>query len=128
MQLTWNLDWALSRTVKEMAVAAMAWVEGSPYSTSTRVSSLTTGGDGGRGSFSRSFVNWPMYITIWRRADRADVGRLVGSADESMLKNVSKSSQHGLEADALLWQLLPSTVKEITLLAAIRLQRFHNVT
>lgn len=113
-----------------MAVAAMAWVEGSPYSTSTRVSSLTTGGDGGRGSFSRSFISWPMYITIWRRADQADVGGLVGSADESCwrMKNVSKSSQRGLEADAFLWQLLPSTLKEITLLAAIRLQHSHNVT
>ncbi|TNN25451.1 hypothetical protein EYF80_064420 [Liparis tanakae] len=42
-----------------MAVAAMACVEGSPYSASTRVSSLTTGGDRGRGSFSTSFITWP---------------------------------------------------------------------
>lgn len=107
----------------------MAWVEGSPYSTSTRVSSLTTGGDGGRGSFSKSFSNWPMYITIWQRAERADVGRLVGYADESMQRNVCKSSQHGLEADAFLLQPpRPPTLKEITLLAAVRLQHFHDVT
>lgn len=61
--LTCILEEALSKSVKEMAVAAMAWVEGSPYSASTRFSSLTTGGDGGRGSFSTSFISWPTYIT-----------------------------------------------------------------
>lgn len=75
--------------VKEMAVAAMAWVEGSPYSTATRVSSLTTGGDGGRGSFSRSFINCPMYITIWERADQAG-GSLLLSADRN-LKEAARS-------------------------------------
>lgn len=52
----------------------MAWVEGSPYSASTRVSSLTTGGEGGRGSFSTSFITWPTYITTWdRREEQASV-------------------------------------------------------
>ena len=60
---------ALSKMVKEMEVAAMAWVEGSPYSASTRVSSLTTGGEGGRGSFSTSFITWPTYITNWKRGE-----------------------------------------------------------
>lgn len=87
-----------------MAVAAMAWVEGSPYSTSTRVSSLTTGGDGGRGSFSKSFINWPMYITIWERADDADVGSLVDLANKNMLKDVRKYDQHGLMDDTVLLQ------------------------
>lgn len=47
----------------------MTWVEGRPYSASTRFSSFTTGGDRGRGSFSTSFRAWPMYITIWRRGE-----------------------------------------------------------
>lgn len=66
-------------------MAAMAWVEGRPYSTSTRVSSLTTGGDGGRGSFSKSFINCPTYITIWDRAD----GLLVVSTGQNTLINLN---------------------------------------
>lgn len=48
-----------------MAVAAMAWVEGIPYSASVLISSLTTGGERGRGHFKMSLETWPMYITIW---------------------------------------------------------------
>lgn len=48
-----------------MAVAAMAWVEGIPYSASVLISSLTTGGERGRGHFRMSLETWPMYITIW---------------------------------------------------------------
>lgn len=50
---------------KEMAVAAMAWVEGIPYSAFVLISSFTTGGDRGRGHFRMSLKTWPMYITIW---------------------------------------------------------------
>lgn len=64
--LTCILEGALSKSVKEMAVAAIAWVEGSPYSASTRGSSLTTGGEEGRGSFRMSFITWPTYITNCR--------------------------------------------------------------
>lgn len=50
---------------KEMAVAAMAWVDGIPYSAFVLISSFTTGGDRGRGHFRMSLETWPMYITIW---------------------------------------------------------------
>lgn len=53
------------RKEKEMAVAAMAWVEGIPYSASVRTSSFTTGGERGRGHFRMSLETCPMYITIW---------------------------------------------------------------
>lgn len=48
-----------------MAVAAMAWVDGIPYSAFVLFSSFTTGGDRGRGHFRMSLETWPMYITIW---------------------------------------------------------------
>lgn len=48
-----------------MAVAAMAWVEGIPYSATVLISSLTTGGERGRGHFRMSLETWPMYITTW---------------------------------------------------------------
>lgn len=50
---------------KEMAVAAMAWVEGIPYSASVLISSFTTGGERGRGHLRMSLETCPMYITIW---------------------------------------------------------------
>jgi hypothetical protein len=51
------------RRVKEMAVAAMAWVDGIPYSAIILFSSLTTGGKEGRGHFRMSLATWPIYIT-----------------------------------------------------------------
>ncbi len=71
--LTFTLSWALRSSVNEMAVAAMACVDGIPYSASTRVSSLTTGGDGGRGSFKISFITCPIYITTCRETEKLDV-------------------------------------------------------
>ncbi len=71
--LTFTLSWALRSSVNEMAVAAMACVDGIPYSASTRVSSLTTGGDGGRGSFKISFITCPIYITTCRETEKWDV-------------------------------------------------------
>lgn len=61
-----------------MAVAAMAWVEGIPYSASVRISSFTTGGERGRGHLRMSLETCPMYITIW---------------GEEMPQAVSKQSQ-----------------------------------
>lgn len=52
--LTWYLSTVEMRRVKEMAVAAMAWVDGSPYSAITLVSSFRTGGEEGRGHFKIS--------------------------------------------------------------------------
>lgn len=59
---------AAATKVKDMAVAAIAWVEGIPYSAFALVSSLTTGGEQGRGHFRRSFETWPRYITTWRES------------------------------------------------------------
>ena len=61
--LTWYLSMLEIRRVKEMAVAAMAWVDGIPYSAVTLFSSFTTGGEKGRGHFKISLVTWPIYIT-----------------------------------------------------------------
>ena len=44
------------------AVPATAWVDGIPYSASTLVSNLKTGGQVGRGHLIISFKAWPMYL------------------------------------------------------------------
>lgn len=62
-RLTWYVSMVEMRKVKEMAVAAMAWVDGIPYSAITLFSSLTTGGEKGRGHFRMSLATWPIYIT-----------------------------------------------------------------
>lgn len=66
------------RRVKEMAVAAMAWVDGIPYSAITLFSSFTTGGEEGRGHFKISLATWPIYITSCRNKG-AKMSQLLGS-------------------------------------------------
>lgn len=61
--LTWYLSIVEMRRVKDMTVAAIAWVDGIPYSSITLFSSFTTGGERGRGHFRMSLATWPIYIT-----------------------------------------------------------------
>lgn len=53
--------------VKEMAVAAIACVDGIPYSFIVLFSSFTAGGVQGRGHLRRSFKTWPIYMTSWKQ-------------------------------------------------------------
>ena len=61
---------AAKSMVNGTAVAAIACVDGNPYSASTLVSSLNTGGQVGRGHLSRSLAAWPRYLNQHKRVSK----------------------------------------------------------